>query len=299
MRAEDIAVVELSSFQLELMSRSPHIAAVLNLAPNHLDRHGTMANYAAAKTRILNFQSEEDIAVLGREDVGAWSLRPRVEGRLWSFGKEELPAGSSGTFVRGGDVWLRDAEGTRRLLPLSSIELRGEHNLFNVLAAAAVAAVAGAADEAIRNGVVGFKGAPHRLEWVRNVDGVDWYNDSIATAPQRTEASLRSFQRPVVLLLGGRDKGLPWEELAKLARKRARLVLAFGEAAPMIKDVFEAHAKDVKLTTYKDMAGAVAAAAQVAEEGDVVLLAPGGTSFDEFVDFEDRGQHFRELVDQL
>jgi UDP-N-acetylmuramoylalanine--D-glutamate ligase len=299
MRKDDLAVMELSSFQLELMSRSPHIAVLLNLAPNHLDRHATMADYAAAKARILDFQAEADIAVLDREDVGAWALRSRVKGQLWSFGREEIAAGNLGSFVRGNEICLRDARGVRRLFPVSAIELRGEHNLRNVLAACAIAAAAGASDEAMLKGVEGFTGAPHRLEWVANVDGVDWYNDSIATAPQRAEASLRSFNRRVVLLLGGRDKDLHWESLAKLANERTRRVLAFGEAAPMIQQVFETHAKEVKLSTHESMAAAVAEAAKVAKSGEVVLLAPGGTSFDEFVDFEARGEEFRKLVSEL
>lgn len=300
MQQDDLAVVELSSFQLELMDRSPQIAAMLNLAPNHLDRHPNMADYTAAKARILDFQSDDDIALLGREDAGAWAMAGRVRGHLWSFGREELPSEQSGSFVADKHICLRDAEGERRILPISAIELRGEHNLLNALAATAIAKAAGASDAAIRAGVEGFKGAPHRLEWVRELNGVDWYNDSIATSPQRAEASLRSFERPIVLLAGGRDKGLDWENFAASATARSKAVFAFGEAAELVEEVFGRGAgDDLQVTHCPDLQSAVRAAAEAASEGDVVLLAPGGTSFDEFEDFEARGQKFRELVRAL
>lgn len=299
MQNGDAAVMELSSFQLEWMTKAPHIAAILNLAPNHLDRHGTMMAYVAAKARILEFQMAADIAVLNREDVPTWVLTDRVRGRLWSFGRGQLSEGQYGSFVRDEHIWLHDSRGERAVMLLSEIELIGEHNVMNVLAATALAAAAGASDEAIRAGVRGFRGAPHRLELVRSVNGVDWYNDSIATAPQRTEADLRSFDRPLVLLLGGRDKGLPWEQLAALAAQRSRHVIFFGEAAPMLKQVFASHAPALRNTLATGLDAAVNAAHRVAQPGDIVLLAPGGTSFDEFVDFEARGECFRALVNEL
>ncbi len=299
MQPGDIAVIELSSFQLEWMSRSPHIAAILNLAPNHLDRHASMETYVAAKVRILDFQSSHDIAVLNREDEATWALSSRVQGQLSSFGRGALPLGEVGTFVRGSEIWVRDKNDEQPILPSSLIELIGEHNLLNVLAACAITGAVGATGEAMRAGVRGFRGAPHRLELVRNVSGVDWYNDSIATAPQRAEAALRSFERPIVLMLGGRDKGLPWESLAELAKQRVHHVVVFGEAADMVSGVIKRVAPKLSLSYGSNLADAVAAAAKVAKSGDVVLLSPGGTSFDEFVDFEDRGDHFRQLVNQL
>ena len=299
MTESDIAVMELSSFQLEWMTRAPHIAAILNIAPNHLDRHATMQAYVAAKAHILDFQTAADIAILNREDTATWALSERASGRVWAFGHAELPAGQLGAFVRGESIWLRNEEGERAILPLADIELIGAHNQLNVVAAVTNAAAAGASAEAIQNGVRGFRGAPHRLEWVRSLNGVDWYNDSIATAPQRAEAALRSFDRPVVLLLGGRDKRLPWDDLAQLAAKKARHVVLFGEAAPMLTDVFKKAAPTLASSLAPDLARAVKAAAAATQPGDLVLLSPGGTSFDEFVDFEARGEHFRQLVNEL
>jgi len=291
--------MELSSFQLEWMTRAPQVAAILNIAPNHLDRHGTMENYLAAKTRILDFQAAGDIAVLNREDAAAWPLADRAKGHLLTFGLGELPKDQVGSFVRGDAVWLRDDLGERAVLPLDAIELRGAHNVLNVLAACALASAVGAPAEAMLAGVKGFRGAPHRLEWVRSVNGADWYNDSIATAPQRAEAALRAFDRPLVLLLGGRDKGLKWEELAQLAGERARRVVLFGEAASILQPIFTRVAPKLPLSQAANLAQAARSAAKVAQSGDVVLLSPGGTSFDEFTDFEARGARFRELVKQL
>lgn len=299
MRPDDLAVIELSSFQLEWMTRSPHIAAVLNLAPNHLDRHTNMEAYVAAKARILDFQTSQDISVLDREDEATWALSSYVQGQLWSFGRDALPMGELGTFVRGNEIWLRNNKDEQPVVPLSSIELIGEHNLQNVLAACAIVGASGASPEAMREGVRGFRAAPHRLEWVRTVNGADWYNDSIATAPQRAEAALRSFERSIVLMLGGRDKGLPWESLAELASQRVHHVVTFGEAAQMISGVLARVTPKLAVSQVTYLAEAVHAAAKVARPGDVVLLSPGGTSFDEFVDFEDRGEQFRQLVNQL
>jgi UDP-N-acetylmuramoylalanine--D-glutamate ligase len=299
MQADDLCVMELSSFQLELMTRAPRVAGLLNLAPNHLDRHGTMAEYAAAKAHILDHQSEDDIAILGREDFGAWSLSSRARGPVWSFGRAELADGQFGSFVRGREVWLQDEAGERMLLSVGDIELRGEHNLLNVLAAAAIASAAGASPEAVQAGVEGFAGPPHRLEWVRKLHDVDFYDDSIATAPQRAVAALRSFKRPIVLLAGGRDKDLPWQELVREAAGRAVHVVLFGEAGPMLKPLFEQGAPGTPTTLCTDLESAVRVAAGLAPKNSVVLLSPGGTSFDEFVDFEARGERFKEVVNEL
>jgi UDP-N-acetylmuramoylalanine--D-glutamate ligase len=283
---------------LEWMTRAPHVAAILNLAPNHLDRHSTMENYVAAKARILDFQQADDIAVLSREDAATWALAARAKGRVWSFGRGRLAEGQYGSFVSEQQIWLLDDHGEQAVLPLSEIELIGEHNEANVLAACAIAAAAGVSLEAMQLSVRDFRGAPHRLEYVRTVSGADWYNDSIATAPQRAEAALHSFERPIVLMLGGRDKGLFWDDLVKLASQRAHHVVLFGEAADMLESVFARVAPQMPRTSAAQLAGAVKAAAAAARPGDIVLLSPGGTSFDEFVDFEERGERFRLLVNE-
>lgn len=294
MNEEDIAIMELSSFQLELMTRSPHVAVILNVTPNHLDRHGTMEAYTAAKARILAYQSAFDVAVLGSDDPGAWNLRSQVHGQLISFGLEKTLS-YPGSFIEDQIVVLRTNQSLERVMSREDIPLRGEHNLLNVLAGCAIGAAVGLPADAMRTAVEEFEGVPHRLEFVRSWGGADWYNDSIATAPERSMAAIRSFDEPLILLAGGRDKDLPWADFADLVRRRVRHLVLFGEAAGKIARAVD----DMNMTICKDLQDAVNTATRLVQPGDIVLLSPGGTSFDEFCDFEERGECFRELVMQL
>jgi UDP-N-acetylmuramoylalanine--D-glutamate ligase len=300
MKPEDVVVLELSSFQLELMTRSPHVAAVLNVTPNHLDRHGTMEAYSAAKARILDHQREQDTAVLGWENPGAWELRSHVRGLLVGFGRQR-PASTPGAYVAGDMITIDLGSGPKSICPVSDVSLRGTHNLLNALAACACAAVVDLPIEAMAEGLRAFRGLPHRLELVRRVRGADWYDDSIATAPERSLAALRSFREPIVLLAGGRDKDLPWDEFADVVSHRVDHLILFGEAAEKIDAALRAApgAGPKTVDIVPGLAAAVQVAAHRAEAGDVVLLSPGGTSFDEFVDFAERGDRFRALVDAL
>ncbi len=301
-KPEDIVVLELSSFQLEQMTHSPHIAAVLNITPNHLDRHGTMEAYTAAKTRILEFQKSNDIAVLDREDAGSWALRDKVHGRMVSFGLKQPPNGETGVYMEDGYVKLQENDQIYMVLPETSIQLRGEHNLLNVLAACAISNAAGFSFEAMAKGVEEFLGVEHRLEVVRSLHGVTWINDSIATAPERTMAALRSFSEPLVLLLGGRDKHLPWDDLANMIHERVDHVVLFGEAAEKIANAIGSPKNDDRLVDVQcaaDFEGALKIAAGTAKENYTVLLSPGCTSYDAFRDFEERGNFFKNWVNAL
>src|SRR5689334_13724476 len=235
MQPDDVAILEISSFQLDQMTISPNVAAVLNVTPNHLDRHGTMEAYTAAKARILEFQSEEDVAILGRDDKGAWNLRNKVHGKLYTFSLNELEEGLNGTYLQDGLLNLRDGDAYLPLILREKILLRGDHNISNALAAFAIGHASGFPLDAMLEAVEDFRGVPHRLELVRELDGVRWYNDSIATAPERSMAAIRAFDEPIVLLLGGRDKNLPWEELLRLVSERVDHVVLFGEAAEKIQ----------------------------------------------------------------
>ncbi len=299
MSADDLAILEISSFQLEQMTISPNVAAILNITPNHLDRHGTMEAYTAAKKRLIDFQSEDDVTILGRDDPGAWKLRFAARGRVISFGLSPLPAGMDGAYLAKGTLHLRQHGVDIRLLRADHLHLRGEHNLLNVLAAFAVGDAAGLSLEAMLKAAESFQGVPHRLELVCERGGVKWYNDSIATAPERTMAAIRSFSEPIVLLLGGRDKNLPWDDLAELVRQRVDRVVLFGEAAEKIRAALEQAGGPGALEQYKGLQEAVRAAARLARPGDIVLLSPGGTSFDEFRDFEERGEAYRKWVSEL
>jgi len=305
-KEDDRVVIELSSFQLELMSVSPDVAAVLNVTPNHLDRHKTMAIYTAAKQRILDFQGVNDLAVLSKDDAGSRNLAPAVRGRL-AFFSAHHGSGSgldteTGAFLKDKVVTLRLSGQESPVCRTDEIKLLGQHNLLNVLAACVLAGIVGVSVDVMREVVTTFAGVVHRLQLVRTLNGVRYYDDSMATAPERTVAALRAFEAPVVLLAGGRDKALPWDEMARVTLKRARHVVAFGEAAGLVERVIKDawHGEPAgsleAITRVETLDEAVDVAARVARPGDVVLLSPGGTSFDAFHDFAERGDRFRVLV---
>jgi UDP-N-acetylmuramoylalanine--D-glutamate ligase len=305
-RPDDRVVMELSSFQLDLMTISPHIAAVLNITPNHLDRHETMEAYIAAKRNIVAHQGPDDFAVLGYDDANARGLALDTAAQLyWFSGGAEV---DQGAFRTNGELTLRMDGQDRTICYASQVKLLGRHNLLNVLAASAIAGLAGVGLEAMRKVATTFTGVEHRLELVRELDGVRWYDDSIATAPERSLAALRSFDDPIVLLAGGRDKKLPWGEFAGETTRRVRHLVTFGEAGPMIARVVKKSLNGGAgepgltlegITQVETMEQAVEAAARLVQSGDVVLLSPGGTSFDAFQDFAERGDRFKELVRNL
>jgi UDP-N-acetylmuramoylalanine--D-glutamate ligase len=301
MTPDALAILEISSFQLEQMTISPNVAAILNITPNHLDRHGTMEAYTVIKRRILEFQRVDDTAVLNRADTGSWNLRGDVHGRLVSFGSGAIPGKQEGTFLADGILHMRQRGVEIPLLRRDRIQLRGEHNVMNVLAAFAIGFAAGLPLDAMLSAAEEFRGVAHRLEFVREWNGAQWFNDSIATAPERTMAAIHSFTEPIVLLMGGRDKNLPWEELAALVRQRVEHVVLFGEAAEKIASALDRARGPLPLTVErsKGLQEAVQAAARVAGPGSIVLLSPGGTSFDQFYDFEERGKAFRKWVSEL
>jgi len=301
-QAEDIAVMELSSFQLEIMTRSPGIAAILNLTPNHLDRHVSMAQYVSAKSHILTHQSPADMAVLNRDDPRVRELYPEVKGRQITFGINPPHNKQDATYFKRGKLYLQASGQVAKIVRLDQINLRGTHNLYNVLAAIAISAAAGFSLQAIYEGIIAFEGVPHRLEFVREWGGAAWYNDSIATSPERTMAALRAFDEPIVLLAGGRDKDLPWQDLADLIRQKVDHLVLFGEAADLIRQTLgetEVGERPMTVDRCDSLEEAVSQAAERVSPGDVVLLSPGGTSFDEFIDFEDRGKRFKQWVKEL
>jgi UDP-N-acetylmuramoylalanine--D-glutamate ligase len=335
MAPEDRVVLELSSFQLQLFAgapdlsksrsissllevRGPHVGAILNITPNHLDRHLSMAHYVAAKANILCLGTQ--VAVLGADDpiVGRWYREGRVEiepgvgqdavrfalpSRTIPFSlMTEMPEGA---FLRRDRLFWRYDGSESEICTVHDLKLLGQHNVANMLAAFAISGAVGATPAAMAQVATSFTGVPHRLELVRDWQGVRWYNDSIATTPERVAAALRSFREPLVLLAGGRDKHLPWEEMADLTLQRVRCLILFGEAADLIAQAVDAAqarstpSRSLAVVRCSSLGEAVRAAARVARPGEVVLLSPGGTSFDAYRDFEQRGEHFRSLVEAL
>lgn len=298
---DDLVVMELSSFQLELMTRSPSVAALLNISPDHLDRHGSMENYIDAKKRILTCQDVGDTAVIGYDDPQAWALHERAKGRVIAFGFE-IPGEADAAFVDDGNVVLRLEGASNTVCPVDSIALRGTHNVLNILAACALASAVGIPVEAMATVANTFQGVPHRLEFIRNVLGADWYNDSIATTPDRAMAAIHSFEEPLVLFLGGRDKEVPWDAFAQEAISRSHAIILFGEAASKLEKIFvplvEA-GQASEIHRVADLNQAIRIASKLVRPGDVVLLSPGCTSYDQFPNFEIRGESFRDMVRSL
>ncbi len=302
MQPNDLIVQELSSFQLEIWQHSPPIAAVLNITPNHLDRHKSMAIYSDAKANILRYQNSEDIAVLSADDPGSLALVPLVRGRLRLFSMHQDV--HDGAFVRNGKIWLRsDSETEIAVCPLEAIQLRGRHNIINVCAAITLADSAGIPVAAMVDAIQSFRSVEHRLELVATLDGVQFVNDSIATAPERALAAIDSFDEPLILLAGGRDKDMVWDEWARRVNERVKHVILFGELANMLSErLTSGHGTEsmrAKQSRATDLAEAVEIASSAAVSGDVTLLAPGGTSFDAYLDFAARGEHFRSLVQDI
>jgi UDP-N-acetylmuramoylalanine--D-glutamate ligase len=300
-KPEDTVVMELSSFQLEIMTCSPQVAAVLNVTPNHLDRHKTMENYLNAKANILRYQPESGVAVLCLDDPGSLSMQEIINGRMVGFSLREMM--SDGAFMVGERLIVAgdcSPDGDPHVvIERGEIQLRGDHNVTNVLAACAITGSVGVPPETMAAVIREFKGVAHRLEVVRQIGGVTYVNDSIATAPERVVAALRSFDEPLVLLLGGKDKDLPWDAMLRLALTKARHIITFGHAGDMILERLMALRVRDGVTRVNTLDEAVSMASKIAQAGDVVLLSPGGTSYDAYTDFAERGEHFRRLVEAL
>jgi UDP-N-acetylmuramoylalanine--D-glutamate ligase len=328
----DLIMLELSSFQLELFDPAlaygsleglgPAVASILNITPNHLDRHESMAAYANAKLNLLRHLAVGSQVILSADDpvtceLGGWECaRPAPAewqlGDLLAGGHAQITAFSAPVpFSRQQKLkhgaWLEDDQLFYQGAPFCArqeVRLRGDHNLSNLLAAAAISGAVGATIEAMGSVARTFTGVPHRLEEVLSASGVTWINDSIATAPERAVAGLRTFQpneQTLILLAGGKDKNLPWHEFAEEVLKRVNYLIGFGNAGAMIVETVQERAALRRLpapncAVVQRLDEAVHLAAQIAEPNTVVLLSPGGTSYDAYKNFEERGEHYRRLV---
>jgi UDP-N-acetylmuramoylalanine--D-glutamate ligase len=287
-------VAELSSFQLELIDTfRPNIGVFLNLTPDHLDRHHTMEAYGAAKARLFENQTGEDAAVLNAGDAATTPYAPSLP-RLYWFSRKQRVA--QGAYVRGEEIVFRQDGTEETLLKLPDIPLAGAHNVENVLAAAAAARLAGAPAAAIAKGVRSFAGVEHRLEFVAEIGGVRYYNDSKATNVDATLKALDAFPGRLLIILGGKDKGSDYTVLQKPLREKAILALLIGAAAEKIENQISG---SVALERAETLERAVETASHAAQRGDVVLLAPACASFDQFENYEHRGRVFKDLVSQL
>jgi UDP-N-acetylmuramoylalanine--D-glutamate ligase len=290
---DGLVVLEVSSFQLEATDWfRPRVAAVLNLAPDHLDRHGSFLRYVEAKARIFARQVPADCAVLNADDPETSGLAARTPAHVVRFSRTR--ALERGVFVRDGWIIAKLNGHAEPICPLGDIQLRGVHNLENVMAAAACALWIGMAATAIRRGIAAFRGVPHRIERVHEGGGVAYYNDSKGTNVASTVKALESFGEPVVLIAGGKGKGQDFAGLASAARGRVRAAVLIGEDGAKIRTAFAT--AGIPAEDAASMEQAVTRAAALARPGDVVLLSPACASFDMFRNFEHRGEAFRAAV---
>ncbi|QMV20231.1 UDP-N-acetylmuramoyl-L-alanine--D-glutamate ligase [Granulicella sp. 5B5] len=291
------SVLEVSSFQLETIETfKPRIALVLNITPDHLDRHGSFEAYATAKARITENQTADDFLVLNGENKAAQMVAAKTKAQIYWFSARR-PI-KQGVFVHGESILFVAKEGAiaEPVMPVSEVPLAGAHNVENVLAAVCAARLAGVSSEVIRGAVKSFKAVEHRLEFVREVRGVKYYNDSKATNVDATEKAIAAFAGGVHVILGGKDKDSDYATLAPLLRERVKTVITIGSAAEKIERQL---AGVVKIENAETLQRAVAKAEELAVAGDTVLLAPACASFDQFENYEHRGRVFKELVQAL
>jgi UDP-N-acetylmuramoylalanine--D-glutamate ligase len=300
-KPEIVIVLEVSSFQLEtIQAFRPKVAVVLNVTPDHLDRHGTFEAYVDAKARIFENQRGDDFAVLNQDDPACLKMAARTRAQVFWFSRQKEV--KQGAWVREGNILFRDARAEaktpqREIMLVSEIPLKGAHNLENVLAAVCAGALMGCAPEKIRHAVREFKAVEHRLEFVATIRGVDYYNDSKATNVDATIKALESFPANIHLILGGKDKGSDYSVLNELLRQRVKRVYTIGAAAGKIESqIVSSKGGGVEVVHAETLENAVRKANAAAEPGDVVLLAPACASFDQFKNYEQRGQAFKEIV---
>ena len=300
MKRDDVAVVELSSFQLLDMKRSPHIAVMTNLAPNHLDVHKDMDEYIAAKENIYLHQHEGDIAIFNEDNDITRSLSEKVSARMRLFSRREEVA--DGAFLRGDTIVLRHDGCEEAVMQISDIRLPGMHNVENYLAA--VTALDGLVPyEVMRETARTFVGVEHRIEFVREKDGVKYYNDSIASSPTRTIAGLRSFNQKVILIAGGYDKHIPYEPLAPEVVAHVKNLVLMGATGPRIEKAVREdpnfNEAELPIQHADNMQHAVELARACAKPGDIIILSPASASFDLYPNFEVRGREFKKIVNEL
>jgi len=300
MTPEDMVVVELSSFQLMSMRQSANVSVFTNLSPNHLDYHHTMEEYTEAKLNIFRHQHEGDRAIFNYDNDITRELSKTAPAAMMLFSRRNKL--EEGVYLRDEAIWLTNEMGSREVLPLADIQIPGVHNIENYMAA--IAAVDGIVpDKCVRAVARRFTGVEHRIELVRELDGVRYYNDSIGTSPTRTMACLDSFNQKLILIAGGYDKGVPFTQLGVEMTRKVKTLILCGATAPAIRKAVEeapGYADcGLELLETETLAAAVNAAQAHAVSGDVVVLSPACAAFDQFKNFMERGKVFKELVNAL
>ena len=301
MQESDIAVVELSSFQLLSMRKSPDVAVITNIAPNHLDVHGTMEEYIGSKCNLIAHQNAFSKTVLNNDNEPTMNLLPLVRGKLATFSRKQQV--NNGAFLKdNGELCYSNYGEITNILPMTDIKIPGIHNVENYLTA--ISAVWGEVSiDSIIKVAKNFGGVEHRIEFVRELDGVKYYNDSIATSPTRVLAGLASFNQKLIVIAGGYDKKIPFEPLAKPMNEKVKILILLGLTADKIENAVKSYEgyseENLKIVRVLTLEEAVEKARELAEKGDIITLSPACASFDMYPNFEVRGQHFKRIVNEL
>lgn len=297
LQKDDVVVAEVSSFQLETTdSFCPHLALILNLTPDHLDRHGDMAGYLAAKAKIFANQKDSDYLVLNYDDETLRGLESQSRGKVIFFSQQHKL--EEGVYLDGEEIILAWEGKKISICTVDEIAIKGRHNLENAMGAITLAYLSGVTPEKIREVLTTFPGVEHRLEPVRTLRGVLYINDSKGTNPDSTIKALEAYDRPIVIILGGKNKGVPFTELASVVKQRAKKAVVLGQAKPELIEALES-VDFHNYVTADTFTEGVTTAAQLAESGDIVLLSPACTSWDMFRSYEERGKLFKEIVAAL
>jgi UDP-N-acetylmuramoylalanine--D-glutamate ligase len=290
-------ILELSSFQLQELKQSPHLAVITNITPNHLDMHASMTEYIEAKSNLLRFQTPDDMAILNYDNEITRNFQHLARGKLYFFSRRRrMPEGA---YLDGDRLMLSLDGRTEPITWRSCLKLLGDHNVENVLTAALAARLIGVPLATITQVAEGFTGVEHRLQLVRELNGVRYYNDSISTTPDRAVAGLKAMTQPTVLIAGGYDKKLPFDGLATQIAQTCKHLVVLGVTAPQIRQAVRAAQPDFPITTVSDLTEAVNVAAEIALSGEAVLLSPACASYDMFNNYQERGRLFKELVNGL
>lgn len=295
--SQDLVVFEISSFQLWDAEFSPHISVILPIEPEHLDVHDDFSDYLYAKSNIRKYQSETDICIYNSKDKNSrFAAEVSNKGKLIPYGLKN----SGGVYVQDGNFYIEE----QKICSVSTMKLIGKHNVDNACAAMTAAYYSGASIDNIKDGLSKFSGLPHRLEFVRTVDGVDYYNDTCATAPSATAAAIKSFDKPEVIIIGGKHKGGPLDQLIDSInsnKNKIRQLILIGASREDFFEILSKNCTEVKIikTDYKKMFEIVKYASEISKSGDVVVLSPGCASFDMFKDYYDRGNQFKDCVNKL
>lgn len=296
----DVAVVELSSFQLISIRKSPNVAVITNISPNHLDVHKDMEEYVGAKLNLIKHQNAFSKTILNLDDGMTEKIKKLVRGKLVEFSRKYVPF--FGAFLdKDGDIYICDNGKKTFVMNKQEIKIPGIHNVENYLTAISAVYDDVSIDTIVKVANT-FGGVEHRIEFVRELDGVRWYNDSIATSPTRTIAGLNSFDKKLIVIAGGYDKNIPYEPLAPVINERVKVLILMGDTAQKIKNAVLNCANynvDIKIHEVSDMEQAVEKAKEIAVSGDVVTLSPASASFDKYPNFEVRGNHFKDIVKSL